>query len=163
MVTRGKAKDKGTRGETGVVRYLRENGFPHAERSSLKGVADTGDITGTPGITWEVKCGEQAKYPSVLQVDRWMAELERERINAGIPAGMQVTIGVLVMQRAGYAPSRAEQWNVCINLTTFARLIDTVWPFFNVEWGAARAVVSLETAVRILRFAGFGEPLDDED
>src|SRR5690606_27104000 len=50
-----RSKDIGTRAETAVVRYLRANGFEHAERRALRGRQDAGDITGTPGICWEVK------------------------------------------------------------------------------------------------------------
>ena len=53
-----KPKQIGTRAETAVARYLAANGFPHAERRTLRGREDAGDITGTPGVCWEVKGGE---------------------------------------------------------------------------------------------------------
>lgn len=38
-----------------VAAFLREEGFPYAERRVLYGANDRGDLTGTPGITWQVK------------------------------------------------------------------------------------------------------------
>ena len=53
--------DIGTAAESAVVKVLREHGFPHAERRALHGSIDLGDITGTPGLAWEVKGGTTAK------------------------------------------------------------------------------------------------------
>lgn len=48
-------KDKGTWAETRVTEFLRDNGWPYAERRALAGVTDKGDITGCPGLVFEVK------------------------------------------------------------------------------------------------------------
>ena len=61
----GRPKDIGTAAETAVVRFLRDNGFPLAERRALHGSTDRGDITGTPGLVWEVKGGDAAKTASM--------------------------------------------------------------------------------------------------
>ena len=41
-----KQRQKGTLHETNVVAFLRDNGFPYAERRALNGQFDKGDITG---------------------------------------------------------------------------------------------------------------------
>ncbi|NAE18288.1 hypothetical protein, partial [Enterococcus hirae] len=64
-------RDIGTAAETATVRYLRTAGFPHAERRALRGTHDCGDITGTPGLAWEVKGGQAAKGASDGQVAQW--------------------------------------------------------------------------------------------
>lgn len=97
-------KDIGTAGETAVVRALRELGFPYAERRALAGARDLGDITGTPGIVWEVKAGNAAKTASDGQVAKWLDETERERINAG------AQYGVLVLARSGIGAANASRW-----------------------------------------------------
>ena len=43
-----KAKAKGTAAETALVKYLRDHGFPGAERRAMTGEFDQGDVTGTP-------------------------------------------------------------------------------------------------------------------
>jgi G:T-mismatch repair DNA endonuclease (very short patch repair protein) len=76
-----KQRAKGTAAETAVVRYLREHGFPHAERRALHGTADKGDITGAGQVVWEVKNHKQ------LSLAEWIKELEAEMTNAGVDVG----------------------------------------------------------------------------
>ena len=45
-----KNKARGTKHETNVVNYLRANGFPHAERRTLSGAKDRGDINAAAGL-----------------------------------------------------------------------------------------------------------------
>lgn len=97
-------RDIGTRAESAVVRYLVANGWAAAERRTLKGTLDQGDITGTPGICWEVKGGEAARRASDGQIDAWLAETETERRNA------KADYGVLVVQRGGIGPANAGRW-----------------------------------------------------
>jgi hypothetical protein len=84
-----KQKQKGTSFETLVVRFLRDNGFQHAERRVLHGTADKGDITGCPGLVWE------CKNHKTLRLGEWMRETETERVNA------DADFGVLVVKRFG--------------------------------------------------------------
>ena len=86
-------KDIGTRAETAVVRYLAAHGWPLAERRALHGTQDLGDITGTPGLVWEVKGGEASQDPSDKQIEAWLTETEVERYHAG------ATYGILICQR----------------------------------------------------------------
>lgn len=87
-------KDIGTAAETAVVRYLVAHGFPLAERRAPHGSTDLGDVTGTPGIVWEVKAGDAAKNASDNQIAAWMDETEIERANAN------AAFGFLIVQRA---------------------------------------------------------------
>lgn len=130
-------KDIGTFAETAVVKAIRPRGFPHAERRALAGTHDLGDIVGTPGIVWEVKGGEAAKSASDGQIDKWLAETERERLNA------EADMGVLVVQRRGIGAPNAHRW----------------WAVFSggpyvLRW-------YLEDACRTLRKSGYGTPLED--
>ena len=82
-------KQKGTSFETLTVNFLRDNGFPYAERRSLHGTADKGDITGCGPIVFE--CKNHKTY----SLSEWMRETETEKQNA------TADIGVLVVKRAG--------------------------------------------------------------
>jgi hypothetical protein len=76
------AKKKGTAAETAVVTYLRAMGFAQAERRTLNGNKDRGDIAGLPGIVIEVKnCARQELAAWVQE-----AELERDNDNASLGA-----------------------------------------------------------------------------
>ena len=99
------AKSKGDRAERDVAAYLREHGFPFAERRFGAGTAhDRGDIQGLVGIVVEVKsCRE-------FRLGPWMDETEREQHNA------HADQGVLIVRRPGkpiaqaYVVQTLEQW-----------------------------------------------------
>jgi hypothetical protein len=76
-----KAKQKGTAAETAVVKFLRENGFPYAERRALHGTVDKGDITGCGPIVFEVK------NHKTIDLAGWIKELEVEMVNAKADTG----------------------------------------------------------------------------
>ena len=76
-----KQKAKGTAAETAVVRWLRDNGFPYAERRALHGTADMGDITGCGPVVFEVK------NHKTLDLAGWIKELETEMRNAKVDTG----------------------------------------------------------------------------
>lgn len=99
-----RSKDIGTRAETSVVRYLRDNGFPGADRQPLRGRADTGDVDITAGIIAEVKAGQQAARASANQIRRWLFETDTERLRAG------ADIGVLVVYQRGRGPGHWHVW-----------------------------------------------------
>ena len=136
----------GTAAETAVVRALRRHGFPHAERRALTGTLDQGDVTGCVGIVFEIKGGAAAKTASDGQVAEWLAETERERVNAG------ADIGVLVLQRAGIGAGNADRWWAVLRWQV-ARPVEP-------DWVPVRA--TLADACRVLRGWGFGTPMDDE-
>ena len=146
-----KPKAIGTRGETGVVRVARDLGFPEARRLALAGADDQGDAILCPGIIAEVKTGKAAKTASLAQIDLWWLETEVERQNAG------ATIGLLVVQRAGYSPERAAYWRCFVGAPVVATLQIRKGVFihdhnFPVEMTFAKALL-------LLRAYGYGEPL----
>jgi hypothetical protein len=140
-----RSKQVGTATETAVVRYLRENGWPGAERRALRGHLDAGDLTGTPGLAWSVKGGAYAHHPSDRQIDEWLDELETQREHAGADHG------ILVTRR--YRIGNPGRWWAWAHTYTVATLL-----------GGARhhpdddgwMVTHLEQAVRIIRVAGYG-------
>jgi len=142
-MTPRKPRAIGTATETAVVRYLRTAGFDQAERRSLRGSLDAGDITGTPGIAWSVKGGVAAKTASDGQVTKWLAELERQRVNAA------ATVAVLVLQRAGIGEANAGRWWAVVGYGALCCGI--------VDGPPAR--LHLADVCTLLRAAGYGQPL----
>lgn len=114
-------KARGTRWESAIVAYLRDNGAPHAERRALNGSADRGDIAGIPGVVIEGKCAK------TTTLGAWVDEAEAERRNDGAdvgvvwhhrrgkgsPADGYVTMTgatlVRLLQAAGYVPAPTEE------------------------------------------------------
>ena len=135
-----KPKAIGTAAETAATRAVQRNGFPHAERRALRGIQDAGDITGTPGVCWEVKGGQAAKAAGDGQVAQWLAETERERVAA------RADFGVLVLQRAGIGPANAERWWAVLDIGTVS--------------GPLYVRMHLADACRYLRQLGYGQPLE---
>lgn len=143
-----KPRDIGTRAETAVVRYLRDHGWPHAERRALRGNQDAGDITGTPGVCWSVKAGEYARQPSDRQVAQWLAELETQRVNAGAAHGLLIT--------RRHRTGDPGHWWAYIPAATLTALVDGR-PAGGAQW----VVTPLWQAVGLLRSAGYGDPLPE--
>jgi hypothetical protein len=104
-----KSKARGTAAETAVVRWLAANGFPYAERRTLAGSADRGDLAGIPGVVAEIKNCRRDSLPS------WVDEARVEAANAGVP------VGVVIHKRVG--TTDASRWFVTMDLATFAGLI----------------------------------------
>jgi hypothetical protein len=150
-------RDIGTAAETAVVRVLRANGFPQAERRSLRGQLDAGDITGTPGLCWEVKGGEAARTASDHQVGLWLAETETERVNAG------ADIGILVVQRRGIGAPNAHRWWAITPYWSFRALAGGhLVPSSTPEPVSTPVRLLLGHLCEVLRGAGYGQPLDAE-
>lgn len=136
-----KSKAIGTRGETAVVKALRANGFPGAERRALAGSMDLGDILICPGVIAEIKWGKHARHASMGDIAWWWRETERERGHAG------AAIGLLIVQRNGYGDSRADQSRTFLDLGPILHI-----EHFTVE-------VPLVKACELLRRNGWGDPL----
>lgn len=106
------SKDKGTRAETAVVRWFRENGFgPGVERRALSGVADRGDVAGILGIVVEVK--DRARYA----IGEWLRETQTEA------AAADADHAVLVVKPVGVGETRVGEWWAISPLYDFARLL----------------------------------------
>lgn len=143
-----KPKARGTAAETAVVRAIRTLGFPHAERRALHGTHDLGDLTGTPGICWEVKGGTAAKTASDGQIAAWLLETEKERVNGG------ADVGVLVVQRKGIGAANAHRWWAVMRLGAVLALHDPTTPAeLRVTWPVR---MHLADACALLCAAGYG-------
>jgi len=142
-------KDIGTRAETAVVRAARVHGFPGADRLTLTGAKDRGDVSLCPGVIVEVKGGERARTASDRQIEAWLVETERERVNAG------ADVAFLVTQRAGFGPERAALWWAHLRLVDLdaAREHDTEHALV----GATTIRLHLADALFILRCNGYGD------
>lgn len=76
-----KSKNKGTKGETAVVKYLQEHGWKTAERRALKGNLDCGDISGVENLCLEVK------NTKIKELGVWTEQLLVEIKNAKATTG----------------------------------------------------------------------------
>ncbi|MEU5549223.1 hypothetical protein ABZ738_05590 [Micromonospora sp. NPDC047793] len=76
------SKRKGTAWESAVTEFLRQHGVPHAERRTLNGAKDRGDIAGIPGVVIECKNEKTATLAS------YVTEAETERANDGARIGL---------------------------------------------------------------------------
>lgn len=104
-----KAKQKGTSFESLIVMFLKEQGWIHAERRALTGVADKGDITGTGPLVWE------CKNHKTLSFSEWLGEAEAERVNA------QADFGIVVAKRRGRG--KAEEQYAVLPLGEMVKLL----------------------------------------
>lgn len=148
----------GTAAESAVVRVLQANGWPSAERRALRGSLDCGDVTGTPGIVWEVKAGNVARSATDARVDAWLAETERERVNA------EAMVGVLVVTRKGIGAPNADQWWAVLDLTDVATLLACTRDREALAvLGRVLVRLTLGAAIRLLRLNGYGDPLAATD
>lgn len=145
-------KDIGTQGETAVVRYLRANGFPYAERRALAGANDLGDVTGTPGVCWEVKAGRVAEASADGCLATWQAQLDTEQRNT------RSDIGVLVLKRKAVGTANAGRWWAYVRAEQIATLLNG-----HTVSSEHRAWVrlTLADAVALLRQAGYGTALPE--
>jgi Holliday junction resolvase len=104
-----KSKRKGTAAETAVVGYLRENGFPHAERRALNGSTDRGDVAGVPGVVIEIKnCAR-------MELAGWVDEARLEAANAGV--------GVFAVAHKRRGKGNPADWFVTLPLSVFCEVI----------------------------------------
>ena len=150
-----KSKDIGTKAETAVVRAASTRGFPHADRITLSGHKDRSDVRLTLGLTAgvvaQVKAGQAAKTASDQQIDRWLAETERERANAG------ADIALLVTARPGIGAPNAHRWACHMWASTFLALLGATHAV-TVPNPHAPIRMTLDSALVLLRARGYGQP-----
>lgn len=164
-------RDRGVATEQLAARFLREHGFPGAERAVKTGlrtvdraVADPGDLTGTPGLVWQIKALKPLTAAENL-VPRWMVETEQQR------AAAHADLGLLVVRRD---QRPAEQWFAFLPLPDLHGLcgvtedgrvrLDNPGPWGDdrdafVRWPAR---LYLGDLVTLLRVCGYGDPLPAE-
>ncbi len=102
-------KARGTRWESAVVDFLRNNAFLHAERRALNGSRDLGDVTGIPGVV--IECKSQARH----SLAEWVDEAEQERANA------HADVAAVWVKRRGF--TSAGNGYVVMDGETFAYLL----------------------------------------
>jgi hypothetical protein len=104
-----RAKQKGTGWESTIVAYLKSRGIVHAERRTLGGVNDRGDIAGIPGVVIE------AKNVARMDLAGWIDETSRETVNDA------AKVGVVWVKRRGH--TSAGKGYVIMTGDTFVDLI----------------------------------------
>jgi hypothetical protein len=181
-------RGKGTSAETMLVDYLQANGFPYAERRSLKGGKDQGDITGCRGLVFEVKWAHAG-----IRMSEWVEQMVVERNNA------QADHGVLVIKTPGLGVQQVGKWLTVMMPTDHDKLLEKsplsvhlvdpvlfrspqlrlqlnkatravmahahdmvalqAYPPGKADWGYVWYRIGfLDDTVRLLRSAGYGEP-----
>ncbi len=144
----------GTAGETAVCRYAQQYGFPYAQRRALSGSLDRGDLDLCPGIVVEVKSGNAAEVASDAVIAAWMAETEKERINAG------AAVGLLVTKRRAVGHGRAGQWSAWFTMRTLHTIgWAPIWAPQSMGVQGVTLRTTLHEALTVLRAAGYGEEL----
>lgn len=78
--------------------YFQHSGFPGADRLTLRGSKDRGDVGLCPGVIAEVK------YNKSMDFAGWLRETEVERENA------RAVVGFLVVKAPGIGRTRVGQW-----------------------------------------------------
>lgn len=153
------SKRKGTAGETAAAKWFRANGFPFADRQPLRGNRDAGDLALAPGLVAEVKSVAVAAGGRVppKMLATFMAEAESERMNAG------AAHCPLIVKRAGTAD--VAQWFAYLPAWAFAQLVGAIHADAAAGIGLpdphAPLCTDVGTLARLLRYAGFGEPLEE--
>lgn len=105
-------RDKGTFAESAVVDFLKSHGWPHAERRTLSGAQDRGDVSGCIGLAFEVKYANAG-----MKLGPWLLETGVERLNAGADHG------ILVVKPLGSGIRNVGNWYAVMVGSDFALLV----------------------------------------
>lgn len=103
-----KAKQKGSKAEREVVKYLQE-WWPYAERRLAGATDDKGDVSGVPGVCIEIK--DHAK----MALAGWIEEMILETKNA------RAWTGVVIHKRRG--KSNPADWYASMPVSTWVELL----------------------------------------
>lgn len=107
MTTTQSRKRRGRDSELLAARYLAENGWPYAMPTGAG--ASGRDITGTPGLAWEVKA--RTGFDP-------MANLRQATANAG------ADLPLVLLRPNGVGPAQIGLWPV---FTTLDKIIPLLW------------------------------------
>ena len=150
-----KAKDKGTRLETDVLRWFRDSGFPWAERLALSGSQDCGDISLLPGRAVIVECknvsAAASGQPGAKLLHKWLMETDVEAEHAG------ADFALLVVKRSG--TTDAGRYWCYMRLGEWLRLTGAHLPLPD---PSQPVCMSLASAAAVLRSAGYGTAPEGE-
>ena len=138
-----------------IYLWLRDNGYPEADKRTLHGQRDEGDLTGIPGIMWEHKGGAQGRDASDQQIGKWMATEVSPQIGHA-----RADYGFLSTPRRGIGPANAHLWWTHWYLGDFMRLVGA-GSVAQRSLPNRHAIIRLPIfhTVQLLRAAGYGEPL----
>lgn len=103
-----KAKQKGSKAEREVVKYLQE-WWPYAERRLAGATDDKGDVSGVPGVCIEIK--DHAK----MALAGWIEEMILETKNA------RAWTGVVIHKRRG--KSNPADWYASMPVSNWVELL----------------------------------------
>lgn len=185
----GRPQDKGREAENFAVRFLSEHGWPSIERKRLRGAKDEGDLTGAPGLMFEVKyLGRNVS----ARMAAWMRQVDVQTVHA------KADYGVLIVKPPGIGERNAGKfWAIMrwehylallrqlgdlgnyrpsgvythsnARLTTLNTRIAELDRIPGIDWvimipprgedGVPLAVMTLERIVPLLRAAGYGSPM----
>ena len=106
------SKRKGSKAEADVVKWLKDNGFPYADRRIAGAQLDKGDISGVNGVTIEVK--NHAR----MDLSAWIKELEIEIRND------KAWTGTVLHKRKG--KSNVDEWYCSMPANVWLDLINKV-------------------------------------
>lgn len=109
-----KPRNKGTAAETLAVRFLQDNGWPYAERRALAGGSDLGDVSGCPGLVWEIKAAGAG-----VRMAEWVAETTTEKQNA------KANHGILVIKPRGMGAKKVGRWFAVLSAEDFFEISST--------------------------------------
>ena len=113
-----KAKTKGTDAENRVRDYAKSRGWPHADRLTLAGANDKGDIRLADGVPFvlEVKGGQGA----LSSPHSHLRELKAEIANA------QALYGAVVAKKAG-STNVGDDWVAMMPVSVLFDILDTLF------------------------------------
>lgn len=146
----------GTKTATHVARTMAIHGFPLAERRTLRGCDDWGDInTGNPRLVIQVKGGHAAESASDAQVASWLEITDKQRASAG------ADIGILVLKRKGVGYANADRWWAILTARDIVEVQTGHDPGPRVPHAVVRLVLA-DACALLCRF-GYGGPLAHEE
>ena len=145
------SKSKGTAAETAIVRWLRNNGYPTAERRALSGNQDKGDILAGPGLVIEVKNrrgGAGYGQPGPSELGTWMAQAAADKANA------RADLCPLIVKRVG--TTDVGKWWLYLTAGEVAFLLDSGLDV-TLPRPSAPLCMSVADGFALLRVAGYGD------
>jgi hypothetical protein len=181
-------QDKGREAENFAVSFLKERGWPYMERKRLRGAKDEGDLTGAPGLMFEIKYLGARVSPRMAA---WMKQVQVQTEHANADFGVLIvkppnvggrnagkfwavmaedSFSDLFMQASAsgrhvpiayYAHSNARLTTLPARIAELDRLPGHEWVISIPPRGQKEqglAVMTLERLVPILRTAGYGSP-----
>jgi hypothetical protein len=128
MATAATRRSRGWQTQNAVARYLRENGFPHAE-SAGSGRSGS-DVLGTPGVAFEVKSRRD------LDPLAWLRQAAKGAVHGDVPA--------VVFRPDGMGLISIDSWPVLLRLEDFVVLLRAAGIAMEVPAAAEIVAVSAD-------------------